>query len=97
MIEIKIEGFTKSEAESVQKCLKTLYSVRAGEQPLDREFGLDQSFLDQPPEIAKNLLTIEILEKTKRYEPRAKVEEVTYRYGTDGDLIPVVHVKKGEA
>lgn len=103
MIDIKeavivLEGFAGNEAEDIRRCLTALYSVREGEQPLDRGFGLPQRFLDQPNMgIARNLLALEVVEKTKRYEPRVLVEKVEYKAGSEGRLIPVICLKKGDA
>lgn len=93
---ITIDGIEKSEAEDIRRCLTTLYSVREGEQPIDREFGLKQDFLDQPVPIAKNMLALEIIEKTRRYEKRVKVERVEYAVGEAGQLIPVINLKRGD-
>lgn len=41
---INLNGFPEDEAEDIRRCLETLYTVRTGEQPLDREFGIDNSF-----------------------------------------------------
>jgi len=87
-----IEG---GEAQNIRRCLTALYSIREGEQPLDRNFGLSQEFLDKPVNIAKNLLALEIIEKTKQYEPRVSVEKVEYKFGSDGELIPVIYLKRG--
>lgn len=92
---IKIDGVEEKEAEDIRRCLTTLYSVREGEQPLDRGFGLKQDFLDQPIPIAKNLLALEVIEKTQRYEKRVKVDKVEYEASQNGQLIPVIYLKKG--
>lgn len=92
---INIEGIEESEAEDIRRCLITLYSVREGEQPLDREFGLKQEFLDQPVPIAKNMLALEVIEKTQRYEKRVKVEKVEYEASEEGQLIPIIYLKRG--
>lgn len=92
---ITIDGATESEAKDIRRCLASLYFVREGEQPLDRNFGLKQDFLDQPVNIAKNMLALEIIEKTRRYETRVLVEKVDYITGEEGQLIPVVRLKRG--
>ncbi len=92
---ININGIEESEAGNIRKCLTTLYTVREGEQPLDRKFGLKQDFLDQPVPIAKNMLALEVLEKTQRYEKRVKVEKVAYESCREGQLIPVIYLKEG--
>lgn len=93
---IKINGIGESEAEDIMRCLTTLYSVREGEQPLDRDFGLAQDFLDQPVPVAKNTLALEVIEKTRRYEKRVNVERVEYAVGEGGQLIPVIYLKRGD-
>ena len=95
-ISIQMIGFAETDARDIRRCLTTLYSVRAGEQPLDRDFGLDWSCLDQPVPIAKNLLALEIIEKTRKYERRAAVERVEFQTGEDGQLIPIVWLKRSE-
>ena len=95
-ISIRMIGFAESEARDIRRCLTALYSVRVGEQPLDRDFGLDWSCLDQPIPIAKNLLALEIIEKTRKYENRAAVDRVEFQTGKDGQLIPIVWLKRGD-
>ncbi len=93
---IKLDGIEENETEDIRKCLTALYTVREGEQPLDRDFGLKQDFLDQPVPIAKNMLALEVLEKTRRYEKRVQVEKVEYESCEDGQLIPVVCLKRSD-
>lgn len=93
---IRINGVEEREAEDIRRCLTTLYSVREGEQPLDRDFGLKQEFLDKPVPIAKNMLALEVIEKTQKYEKRVKVEKVEYGTSQEGQLIPVIYLKRGD-
>ncbi len=92
---ILLNDITGEEAEDIRRCLTTLYSVREGEQPLDRDFGLSWEFMDRPENIARNVLALEIIKKTKRYEPRAAVEKVEYKTGKEGQTIPVIRLKGG--
>lgn len=94
--EIIFDGIADGEAEDIRRCLTALYSVREGEQPLDRGFGLSQEYLDQPMPVAQNMLALEIIGKTSRYEPRVSVDKVEYEHGSDGQLIPVIHLKRGD-
>lgn len=93
---INLRGFAENEADDIRRCLTTLYSVRTGEQPLDRDFGLDCDFLDKPMNIAKNMLALEVIKKTKRYEKRVEVEKVDYVFGGEGQMIPVISLKRGD-
>lgn len=91
------EGFSPDEFADIKKCLETLLSVRAGSQPMDRNFGIN---MDQvagyPLNIARNVLALEIIEKVRIYEPRVEADNVWYEENTDGQLIPHVHFIKAE-
>lgn len=75
----------------VLRCLKVLYGSRVGTLALDREFGIDWNFLDMPLESAKAMISAELIEKTRKYEKRATVEQVSWSGdGLGGQLIPKV-------
>lgn len=93
---INLHGIPESVGEDISRCLTTLYSVREGEQPFDRDFGLKADFQDLPANLAQNKFALEVIEKTAKYEPRVTVEQVTFRTGTDGQIIPVIQLKRGE-
>lgn len=83
----------------IVRCLNTLYSTRAGSQPMRREFGIDyDGVVGYPLDVAKNKLALEIIEKTEIYEPRVTVTSVEYSGdASEGRLIPIIHiVKAGE-
>lgn len=93
---VQIETFKEinNEIEEVIRNLKVIFSTPEGTVPFDRSFGIDFSIIDQPLEKAKNMLTVEFIKKTKRFEPRAKVVEVTYNHnGIDGAIIPKVVIE----
>lgn len=71
------------------------YGTVAGEQALDREFGIDGSIIDCPQENAQVLLVAEYVRKTERYEPRAKVARVEWTGGKaqDGTMTPKVVIE----
>lgn len=76
---MEISFLNESEQKTdVLRCLNVLYSTPLGTVALDREFGLDWSVLDLPLEMAKGRLTIEIIEKTRKYEPRVEVVKVCF-------------------
>ena len=91
-IDLEGEGFSPEEYADVKLCLETLLSIRAGSQPLDRELGIDfGEIVGYPVDVAKNMLSLEIIEKTARYEPRAEVESIEYEDKMDGALCPHIH------
>ena len=75
-----------STAREVYRNLQVLYGTVAGEQALDREFGIDGSIIDYPQEYVR---------KTERYEPRAKVARVEWTGGKaqDGTMTPKVVIE----
>ena len=77
-IEVEVEPSDGDQDRDVYNRLITLYGSRVGEQALDREFGLNMDCLSLPVEAAEAKLTAEIIRKTKKYEPRAQVLEVSY-------------------
>ena len=89
------EGFTPEEFEDIKMCLETLLSIRAGSQPLDRELGIDyEQTVGFPLDVAKNMLSLEIIEKVERYEPRVEVSSVTFTEDADGQLVPHIYFVK---
>ena len=91
-IELDGNGFSPEEYADINKCLETLLSIRAGSQPLDREFGIDfDEIVGYPMEVTKNRLSLEIIEKVGRYEPRVEVDSIEYENSCDGELCPHIH------
>lgn len=90
---IVLNDVKENESEDIRRCLTALYLIREGEQPLDRNLGLSQEFIDKNDPVARNMLALEIIEKTKQYESRVEVEKVEYKTANEGMLIPVVYLK----
>ena len=84
-IEIAVDG-ELAERDEIIRCIQNLALTQSGTVPLDREFGLDASFMGMPIETAKNLLAIELINKIDRYEPRASVKEVDMTGSMDGQI-----------
>lgn len=91
-IEIDAAAYT-DEQKNICQCLKTLYQTRAGEQILDRDFGISWDMLDYPLAAAAAALQSEIIQKTRRYEPRASIENVTCTGDHDGNLRAEVKIR----
>lgn len=80
--------------EEVLQNVKTILTTTKYSVPLDREFGLSATMLDDPIPIAKAKLTAEIITAIRRWEPRARVVEVRYEGdGMDGILRPKVRIE----
>lgn len=92
-IDISFDYPDSTEASEINRNLNTLYSTPVGTCGLYRDFGIDWSLVDYPTEVAKQNLAVEIIEKTEKYEPRVKVDEVTYEQDVNGNLKPKVVIK----
>jgi len=85
-IDFKAQG-----AEEIYQNVRTIITTPAGSVPFDRDFGISQAFLDAPMSRAEGMVTIEYIERIKKYEPRAQVREVTFSHDPlDGRLKPRV-------
>jgi len=90
-----IEGidFNASGQKEVYQNLKILFTTPERSIPFNREFGINPSFMDEPLPIARNRILVEYIEKTKRFEPRASIQEVFFSEDQEtGNLIPKVVV-----
>ncbi len=75
-----------------KESLEVLISTPEGTAPLDRNFGLDQSFLSLPPETAKTLFAQELIEKAEIYIPEISVTEVESQVDSNGNIQPIITV-----
>ena len=95
VIEILPGSTDDTTAQEVYRNLSVLYATQAGEQALDREFGIDTAVIDCPQENARALLAAEYVRKTRQYEPRARVVRVEWTTGnpSDGNMTPKVVIE----
>lgn len=90
--------FSTDNDMDIKRCLDNLYDTRAGSQPMDRDFGINyDGIVGIPIDVAKNILALEIINKTEKYEPRVIVDSVDFTTDIiNGQLIPIIHIQKGE-
>jgi uncharacterized protein len=87
-------NFSATGNDEIMQNVNVILSTPVGSVPFDREFGVDMSFLDLPMEQAKANYTVEVIQKIRRYEPRAQIEEVTFDTdATNGKLTPRVVIE----
>jgi phage baseplate assembly protein W len=82
-----------SEIQEIIQNVRTIISTRKGNVPLDRDFGLDWGFVDQPLAVSQAMLSAEVVRQVKKYEPRAVVIRVGFdpsSNAADGQLKPIV-------
>ncbi len=56
-----------------------LVNTPVGSLALDRDFGINYSFLDKTNPVAKQLYRNEVIRKIKKYLPGFKVEEINFK------------------
>lgn len=81
-----------TEYEEIMQNLRTILATTKFSVPLDRDFGVDASFVDKPMEQAKAMYIVAIIEAIRQYEPRAEVVQIDWDDDIDGQLIPRVQV-----
>lgn len=75
-----LQNITLVEADEIKEILRNVAVILAtpkGSVPLYREFGLDNSFLDKPMNLAKNMAVIPVKEAIEEWEPRAAYKDMT--------------------
>lgn len=76
--------------------VRTILTTVKGSVPLDRGFGIDESFTDEPMHSAQALIVDEIINALEEYEPRVTVEGITFEGDQEGTLRPKVQVSINE-
>ena len=95
-----LEGFeigAPGHREIIQN-IRTILTTPRGSVPLDRDFGVDAALVDDPQPAVQARLTAEIVDAVERYEPRARVTQVTWEQIAEsetaaGRLVPRVKVR----
>jgi len=75
----------------IQLCLATILTTAKYSVPMDRDFGLDVTLLDEPSPRGMALLRAEIFEAINKYEPRVDILKISFKKSDSDDKIyPVV-------
>lgn len=74
-MKFKLESVNIS--ESLMEQLHLLLATPVGTVVLDRDFGVDMSFIDMPINLAKNMAAAEFGKKIKKYIPAIRLTEIT--------------------
>lgn len=91
LYDFKLEyTFQNNALAELDRQLALLLSTQVGTMPLDREFGIQQNYVDKPPEVVKSLYTAEVTKKVPQFIPWVRVYEVTWSYGEQGHIKPKV-------
>ena len=79
--------------EEVLQNVRTILTTIKGSVPLDRDFGIDGSYVDAPMPVAKAKMASEIMSAVQKYEPRATITIIDFTVEIEGTLKPRIEVK----
>ena len=82
-----------SSLESIAQNVATILGTRKGSVPGYRDFGTSQEFIDLPFPAAQVAMVNPIREAVEEWEPRVKVNTVSFTVSEDGALHPKVEVE----
>lgn len=86
-----------SEVAEIVQNVQTIISTIKGTVPLDRDFGIESDFIDNPTPMAQMQCRVSIIDAVKTYEPRARVKSIDFKQGADdvmdGRLLPIVTIE----
>lgn len=86
-------SFAPESVAEVLQNVRILLGTTKFSVPLDRELGLKTSLIDRPTPQAQALISADIVQAIRRWEPRAKVEKITFTGDKEGRLVPKVQVR----
>ena len=93
----KINWFPQTTVEEILQNVMVLLTTVVGSVPLDRELGINATFIDDPLPQGMMQASIFALETIQEYEPRVEVQEVDFvpypSAAQDGKLYPRVVVR----
>lgn len=93
----RINWFTESVIEEILQNVAVLITTVRGSVVLDRNLGIDASFIDEPSPRGMMKASIFLLETIQEYEPRVHVQSVDFapdpNAAMDGKLYPRVVVR----
>lgn len=70
--------FNATGIKEITQNLVVLFLTPIRSQVLDRELGLDMSFVDRPIPMAQNMLVSEMVEKLEVFEDRVEIRDVEF-------------------
>ncbi|GEA17733.1 GPW/gp25 family protein [Moorella sp. E306M] len=90
----EIDFAPQSTLAEILQNVRTILTTPKYSVPLNREFGVTSTWLDDPLPVAQARLTAEIIAEVQRREPRVRVTQVTFEGDAqEGILRPKVRVR----
>lgn len=94
MYEIEVQAGDDITDEDIEN-LKNLARTSLGTIPMEREKGIDTTFISMPPEAAKPLYSVELIKKARTYLG-LEVQNISFTEDGDGEITAKVVVSRGE-
>lgn len=95
-LEVTASGFklfeTGVHAEIIRN-LQVILTTPKGSLVGDRDFGLNQVWLDSPVPKAMAKMRVDIVKAISIYEPRVKIVKISFNANNEGRISPRVRVK----
>lgn len=95
MYNVNIESGNDITEEEIDNLL-TLYNTPMGTIPMEREKGIDFSYVDMPEMVAQNMFAAEVIQKTKKYSNNIEATSVSFESQEDGVMNAKVVIQRGE-
>nr|DAL24366.1 MAG TPA_asm: lysozyme [Caudoviricetes sp.] len=87
-------AYDEQTLREIDRGLQFLLQTPKGSYPLDREFGIDFSFLDKPAPVAANLLAADLKDVIPAMDPRVELDRVEMkRDDLNGKLLPTIYLR----
>lgn len=82
-----------TEIEEIMQNIITICTTAKYSVPMDRELGVNWTFIDDTIPTARNKIISEIVNAVRRYEPRARVTHINFTADGDGQMWPRIMFK----
>lgn len=90
---IDVNLMPSTELEEIVQNVQTILATMRGTVPLDRTFGIDGRFLDEPVNAAQARATADITSAVNSQEPRARVKKVFFGADNGGNVDITVRIE----
>jgi len=94
-MKFEIQNYS-GDTQDLLRSIYNLLSIPKGSIPLAREMGVSWGSLSQIPPDMENDIAVEIVEVLEQYEPRVAVDEITFEYPSDGEVVAIIKLEEGE-
>ncbi len=90
LIPQKINFSPNSLLEELYQNVITICSTAIHSVPMDRAFGVNATFLDEPMNISRAKLAADIIKAVRRFEPRVRITSIDFPHDEEGKVSPKI-------